>query len=225
MPGAGWLIALLLAQPAPASVPALTQEARQAMADGHLPQAEEILRRAITASPRQKDLRFLLGFCLYLENNFGESLRAFEAADQTDARTILYRGLAQEGLGQVGLALESYKRAIALAPRNVEARVVMGRLLRKLGDIVAAEKEIDDTLVLAPDAREVLYEKGQCLFERGAFAAAAAIAERALTAAGPAPGAREIHFLAARAWLKAGDSSMAAKHRAAFESLPMSLVR
>jgi hypothetical protein len=57
------------------------------------------------------------------------------------------------------------------------------------------------------------------------YAQAAEFGERALTATGPAPTEREIRFLLARAYLKAGSPEIAAKHRAIFESLPMPLVR
>jgi predicted Zn-dependent protease len=77
----------------------------------------------------------------------------------------------------------------------------------------------------APDSRSVFYEKGQCSFERERYRQAAEFGERALAAPGPAPSEREIRFLLARAYLKAGNRELAAKHRAIFESLPMPLVR
>lgn len=214
---AGWIVTFLLFQPASVS------EARKLMLAGQFPEAEKILRTALTQSDKP-DTRFLLGFCLYLQNNFEETLRVLPA-DSRDSRTVLYRGLAEEGMGRSEAALADYRRALATDPRNPETLLVLARLLRKQGHPDEAERHVDEALRLTPAAREALYEKGQCLFDRGEFAAAAAAGEKALTAPGPAPGEREIRFLLTRAWLKAGDPSRAAQHRAVFESLPQSLVR
>jgi tetratricopeptide (TPR) repeat protein len=218
----GWTIALLLAQ---SSVPELVSKARQAMIAGEMQQAEQFLERAVAADPQAASARFLLGFCLYLENDFARAEAALAKADQSDARVILYRALSAEGLGRDGAAAFLYQRALNRDSRNTEIHVAFARLLRKLGQTAAAEALLDEGLQIAPAGRDLLYGKGQCLLDRGEFRLAAETGERALAAAGPAPSEREIRFLLTRAWLKAGDPERAAKHRAAFESLPMPLVR
>ena len=195
------------------------------MASGQMETAENLLNSAVAADPRSASARFLLGFCLYLENDFVRARAALGLADQNDARVNLYLALSEEGLGHTDAAVTFYKRALQRDPRNTETHVAYARLLRKLGQSEQAESWIDTALKIAPAARETLYAKGQCLFDRGEYASAAEFGERALVAEGPAPSEREIRFLLARAWVKAGNPERAAKHRAIFESLPMPLVR
>ena len=209
----------------PRYVPALTLKARLAMISGRMNQARRTIEAAIAVDPKQKAPRFLLGFCLYLENDFQRSRDALALADQNDARVNLYRALSEEGLNQTDSAVRYYERSLELDPLSADARVAYARLLRRQAKLDQAESLIDEALRFAPDARNVLYEKGQCRFERGAYAQAAAFGERALVAPGPAPAEREIRFLLTRAYLKAGAREMAAKHRAIFERLPPPLVR
>jgi tetratricopeptide (TPR) repeat protein len=217
-----WAALGLFAQPPVAD---LLSKARQAMISGQMQAAEGLLQSAVSVDPHSASARFLLGFCLYLQNDFERARAAFALADQNDARVNLYLALSEEGLGHVDTATSLFKRALERDPRNTETHVAYARLLRKLGQLEHAESWIDTALKIAPAAREALYAKGQCLFDRGEYAKAAEFGERALAAEGPAPSEREVRFLLARAWLKAGNPALAAKHRAIFESLPMPLVR
>jgi len=209
----------------PHYVPALVLKARLAMISGHLDTARRALEAAVSADPKPTGPRFLLGFCLYLENDFQAARDALALADQNDARVSLYTALSEEGLNHADSAVHYYERALKLDRANVDARVAYARLLRRQGHLDPAESLIDEALKLAPDARNTLYEKGQCLFARGEYLPGAQFGERALAAPGPAPTEREIRFLLARAYLKAGNRELAEKHRAIFESLPMPLVR
>src|SRR5258708_14679746 len=209
----------------PRYIPALTLKARLAMISGRMEVARQTLQAAIAADPAQTGPRFLLGFCLYLENDFQRSREALALADQNDARVNLYRALSEEGLNQTDSAVRYYERSIELDPASADARVAYARLLRKQAKLDHPESVIDDALKFAPTARNVLYEKGQCRFERGDYAQAAEFGERALAAPGPAPSEREIRLLLTRAYLKAGAREMAAKHRAIFDRLPSPLVR
>jgi tetratricopeptide (TPR) repeat protein len=209
----------------PRHVPALTLKARLAMISGRMEVARRAIEAAIAADPKQTGPRFLLGFCLYLENDFQRSIDALALADQNDARVNLYTALSEEGLNQTDSAVRYYERSIELDPASADARVAYARLLRKQAKLDRAESLIDEALRFAPGARNVLYQKGQCRFERGAYAQAAEFGERALAAPGPAPSEREIRFLLTRSYLKTGAREMAAKHRAIFERLPSPLVR
>src|SRR5215468_1370381 len=57
----------------PRYIPALTLKARLAMISGRMDAARRALEVAIAADPKQTEPRFLLGFCLYLENDFQRS--------------------------------------------------------------------------------------------------------------------------------------------------------
>jgi tetratricopeptide (TPR) repeat protein len=206
-------------------VPALVLKARLAIISGRMDVARRALQAAVAAAPDQSGPRFLLGFCLYLENDFQAAWDALALADQNDARVSLYIALSEEGLGRADAAIQNYERSLKLDHANPEARVAYSRLLRKQGKLDRAEALIDEALRFAPNARNALYEKGRCSFDRELFTQAADYGERALSAPGSAPSEREIRFLLVRAYLKAGNREAAAKHRAIFESLPMPLVR
>ena len=209
----------------PQYIPALVLKARLAMISGRMEVAQRALEAAVATGPDQSGPRFLLGFCLYLENDFQAAREALALADQNDARVSLYIALSEEGLSHPDAAIPYYERSLKLDRANADARVAYSRMLRKQGKLDRAEALIDEALRFAPNARNVLYEKGQCRFDRELFVQAAEFGERALAAPGPAPTEREIRFLLVRAYLKAGNRDTAAKHRAIFESLPMPLVR
>jgi tetratricopeptide (TPR) repeat protein len=205
----------------PHYVPALILKARLAMIAGQMGVARQALQSAIAADLGDKGARFLLGFCYYLENDFENARSAFANADASDARVALYIGLSEEGLSHTDAAIEYYERSLKLDRINEEGRVAYSRLLRRQGKLDHAEALLEG----APESRSVLYEKGQCRFDRGDYGQAAQFGERALAAPGPAPGEREIRFLLVRAYQKAGKADLAARHRAIFESLPTPLVR
>jgi len=205
----------------PHYIPALTLKARLAMISGRMDVARDTLEAAVAADPKSAVARFLFGFCLYLENDFQGALAALARADPNDARVVLYQALSEEALNHTDSAMALYEHSLHLDAVNADARVAYSRLLRKEGKLDRAEALI----AAAPDSRSVFYEKGQCSFERGQYKQAAEFGERALAAAGPAPSDREIRFLLTRAYLKAGNPDLAAKHRAIFESLPIPLVR
>src|SRR5215471_18578545 len=91
----------------PHYVPALTLKARLAMIFGRMEMAQRVLEAALAADPKQNGTRFLLGFCLYLENNFQAARDALALADQNDARVSLYTALSEEGLNHPDAAAQN----------------------------------------------------------------------------------------------------------------------
>src|SRR5947209_13255824 len=82
----------------PQYVPALALKARLAMIAGRMDVARRALAAAIAEDPKQSGPRFLLGFCLYLDNDFQGARDALARADQDDARVSLYIALSEEGM-------------------------------------------------------------------------------------------------------------------------------
>lgn len=209
----------------PGYVPALMLQARLSMINGQMEEAHAALDHVLSQEPNARDARFLLGFLFYLENDFERADTALAAADQSDARVLLYRAMSAEGLNHTGAAHDFYRRAVEADGRGTDARLAYARLLRKEGDTAGAARLIDEALALSPGARDVLYEKGLCLLDAGQYQEAVRFGERALAASGVVPTEREIRYLLVRAWQKAGNPDRAAKERALFEKLPMPLVR
>jgi tetratricopeptide (TPR) repeat protein len=209
----------------PHYVPALLLEARLSMVQGRMDEAIDALKRAISEDPARGESKFLLGFAYYLKNNFEQADGALANADQKDGRVLLYRAMSAEGLNRADAARDFYTRAIQAEPRGTDARIAYARLLRKQGDTAQASKLVDEAFAIAPEARDILYEKGLSLLDGGRYPEAVDFGQRALRAPGSVPTEREIRFLLIRAWQKAGESEKADKERAIFEKLPMPLVR
>jgi tetratricopeptide (TPR) repeat protein len=209
----------------PHYIPALLLEARLSIMGGQMEQAAAILKRAVAEDPANPEPRFLLGFVYYLENDFNRADKSLAAANQNDARVLLYRAMSAEALNRPEAAGDFYQRAIRADPKTPDARIAYARLLRKQGDAAEAAKLIDEAYAIAPNSRDVLYEKGLGLLDGGQYLQAVDFGNRALAAPGPVPSEREIRYLLVRAWQKAGNAEMAAKQRALFEKLPLPLVR
>jgi tetratricopeptide (TPR) repeat protein len=209
----------------PNYVPALLLEARLSMVRGRMDEAIGALKHAVAEDPTRGEPQFLLGFAYYLQNDFGHAEGALAHADQNDERVLLYRAMSAEGLNRLEAAQDFYKRAIQADPRGTDARIAYARLLRKQGDAAEANKLVEEAFAIAPEARDVLYEKGLCLLDSGQYLQAAEFGNRALRAPGSVPTEREVRFLLIRAWQKAGNADKAAEERAIFEKLPLPLVR
>ena len=209
----------------PNYVPALLLEARISMVEGRMDEAIAALKHAVAEDPAPGEPEFLLGFAYYLQNDFEHADGALAHADQKDGRVLLYRAMSAEGLNRPEAAEDFYKRAIQADPRGTDARIAYARLLRKQGDAAQVNKLVDEAFAIAPEARDVLYEKGLCLLDSGKYLQAVEFGNRALGAPGSVPTEREIRFLLIRAWQKAGNAEKAAQERAIFEKLPMPLVR
>jgi tetratricopeptide (TPR) repeat protein len=209
----------------PRFVPALTLQAKLAMANDQLGMAQQALETAITVAPKQPSLRFLLGVVFYLKNDFNSAMKALTLADSGDPRVVLYQGMTEEALNHADAARNSYERAMKLDHSTAEPRIAYARLLFKQGDLDRAQALIDESLKLEPTNADALFEKGRCLFERGEYAPAAEFGERALTTSTGGPLERRIRYLLVRAYQKQGASALADKHRAVFEKLPMPMAR
>jgi tetratricopeptide (TPR) repeat protein len=215
-----------------ALVPALTLKAKLAMAFNRLAVARECLLRASQVQPDSAYVQFLLGFELYLENDFARAVAPLETArrlDPKDPRAVFYLAMTHEGLGQADEALGLYAEAVELETKQGKLQpdtlIAYARLLFTLGRYGESEKLVDRTLRLAPGSRDGHYEKGRLLFERGEVAGAIEHGEAALAASGVGTTDRQIHFLLGRAYLKAGQNERAEEHLAKFRASAPSLRR
>jgi tetratricopeptide (TPR) repeat protein len=214
----------------PNLVPALTLRGKLAMAFNRFDDAREAFTKAVKLEPDSAYTNFLLGFFFYVDNDFKQAIAPLQRAlrlNPSDARAAFYLALTYEGLAQPDTAIESYERTLALekAKPSAETLTAYGRLLFTLGRYSDARVRIDRALQIDPKSRDAHYERGRLLFEQGKFAEAAAEGERALTIPGPGTLDRQIHFLLARAYKKAGNDAKAAHHLAAFKASPATLRR
>lgn len=211
----------------PSNVEALLLAGRIQLALDQAPKARTYLSRAASLAPRLPAAHFLLGFCLYLDNDFTPALVALKAASQlrpNDGPTLLYLALTHEGLADVDAALGLYPEAVRHNP-SPEAPLAFARLLFTLQRFPEAHTQVKEALRRDPRYREAYYERARLHLEAAHYAEAIADAERAMALPGLAQTERPLHFLLARAYQKLGNEPKARSHREAFERIPPRLVR
>jgi tetratricopeptide (TPR) repeat protein len=216
----------------PGYVPAWTLRGKLAMAFNQFDIARAAFMKAASLDRASAYTQFMLGFFYYFDNDFSRAVAPLEAAarlNTEDPRPVFYLALTEEGLARPDLALPLYQKTIALETEagksNPETHTAYGRLLFTLGRFDESAVQVARVLELDPNSRDGHYERGRLAFEKDRFAEAAAEAERAMQEPGSGTTDRQIHFLLARAYAKAGNKDLAALHRKQFEASPPTLRR
>jgi YaiO family outer membrane protein len=106
--------------------------------------------------------------------------------------------------GQAREALEQFQRIVAEQPNDVEARIWIGRLWRRIGRPHLAEKEFREALRLAPEHVDALVALASALTSRGAASEASELIDRAERLA---PNSSEVLAARARALRLSGRSA------------------
>ena len=187
--------------------------------------------RAAEIDPKFENARFMLGFVHYLENDFNKALPELEAARQLksdDARVLFYLAMTYEGLARSDDALRYYEQATAAESTqgrvSPDTLVAYGRLLFSLGRFSDAEQKIRAALAIE-QSRDAHYELGRLRLQARDYPGA--IAEGELAAALKSVGTtdRQVFFLLAQAYQKAGMAAKAEEYRKRFEASAPSLRR
>lgn len=189
--------------------------------------AKKFLRGAVAIDSGYFPAQFLLGFCLYVDNDFTPALSALETARKLkpgDGATLLYLALTYEGLADPVKALEVYPLAVRLHT-SAEAPLAYARLLYNLGRFDEAQKLVSESLRRDSKYREAHYEQARLYFEAGRNAQCVASGELALQLPGLEQTLRPIHHLLSRAYQRLGKAEEAQKHRDVFEKIPPRLIR
>ena len=216
----------------PNLTPALTLKGKLAMGLNRFDVARECFERAAKLEPKSPYVQFLLGFFHYVDNDFVKAIPALERARSLkpdDSQTHFYLALSYEGVAQPDEASKLYLRTIELeqAQRKPlpDTHVAYGRLLFAQGDLGSSAKHISRALELDPKSRDAHYELGRLHFEKGEWLKAIDEGEKAFRLPGVGTTDRQIHFLLARAYSKAGNRDAAEKHLASFKASGVSLRR
>ena len=113
-------------------------------------QAQEVLRE----NPRSSEGLILTGRMALARRNGKDAVQAFRTVlhDQPELSTIHYLlGQAYQLTGDTNLAKESFERAVALYPDQVDAKRSLAGLESKIGRYQQARARLDDLLKQRPD--------------------------------------------------------------------------
>ena len=216
----------------PNFVPALTLRAKLSMAFSRLAEAGRDLTRAVELEPKSGYNQFMLGFYYYLENDFKRALEPLNRSaelDEANSRTYFYLALTHEGLANASMAIQLYEKAIALDREkktpDLDTLIAFARLLFSLGQYEKCLSLVEQALSLDAKSRDAHYERGRLYLQAGDFENAIQHGERALLLQSPGTTDRQIHFLLARAYARAGNQPQADEHLAKFEASAPSLRR
>jgi tetratricopeptide (TPR) repeat protein len=183
----------------------LHAKARIAARRGLLAEAIPLFEKAVTATPDSPDVLGELGYWLTVADQPEKALPILEKADrlQPSAQSALRLGNVRRDLADPQGAEREYRRALELQPSMNPARVALGNLLRRRGDV----KEAVALLELAAQAgsneerSRALVALGSAMIAGGRRDAAERSFDRAISYA---PARAEVRIGIARAWLATG---------------------
>jgi tetratricopeptide (TPR) repeat protein len=119
--------------------------------------AEDLFRRALTIDPRASEARLRLGHVLLARGKPREAMEALVQADNEDWDPVLhyyaalFLGAAQEALGQIDEARDSYGRAARIAPRAQSPYLALSALAMRRGDRAGAVRELEPMVAFAAE--------------------------------------------------------------------------
>ena len=216
----------------PKLVPALTLKAKFAMGFNRFDTARECLLQAADLAPESAYVQFLLGFFYYVDNDFTKALGPLGKAlelEPGNPRAMFYLAMTKEGLGQGREAIPLYEETLRLegaqGQPQVDTLVAYARLMYVLGEYARSEELAEAALKLDINSRDVQYELGRLFYEKRDYPAAISHGEKALALPGVGTTDRQIHFLLARAYRKAGNTEKGEEHLQKFQASGVSLRR
>jgi tetratricopeptide (TPR) repeat protein len=99
-------------------------------------------------------------------------VKEIEDQHPTDFARLALLGALYEETGDSGKAIETFKRALAINPRQIDLRLRMVRLLQANGDLDEAIAEYEGLIRAAPNNPQFVFEECAALLERGDHARA-----------------------------------------------------
>jgi tetratricopeptide (TPR) repeat protein len=104
-------------------------------------------------------------------------VKELEDQHPTDFARLALLGALYEETGDSAKAIEAFKRALAINPRQIDLRLRMVRLLQANGDLDQAIAEYEGLIRAAPNNPQFVFEECAALLERGDHARALRLVE------------------------------------------------
>jgi tetratricopeptide (TPR) repeat protein/HEAT repeat protein len=154
-----------------ALAPAL-KELGQAQAKAHENQeALATLKRALAASGPETALRAeiyeIVTEIYRADQQLGVLVKQLEDERPNDFARLALLGALYEETGDSAKAIETFKRALAINPKQIDLRLRMVRLLQANGDLDQAISEYEGLIRAAPNNPQFVFEECAALMERG----------------------------------------------------------
>ncbi|MBH0201194.1 MAG: tetratricopeptide repeat protein [Nitrospira sp.] len=138
----------------PVGLEAKVKLAEMDFLEGKQVDAERQVQEVLKANPRSSDGLILTGRMALVRRNGKEAVQAFRTVlhDQPELATVHYLlGQAYQQTGDMNLAKDSFERAVALYPDQVDAKRSLAVLESKSGRYEQARARLDDLLKQRPD--------------------------------------------------------------------------
>lgn len=138
----------------PAGLEAKVKLAEMDFVEGKQADAERQAQEVLKENPRSSEGLILTGRMALARRNGKDAVQAFRTVlhDQPELSTIHYLlGQAYQLTGDTNLAKESFERAVALYPDQVDAKRSLAVLESKIGRYQQARARLDDLLKQRPD--------------------------------------------------------------------------
>ncbi|HAJ70466.1 MAG TPA: hypothetical protein DCO68_00140 [Methylophilaceae bacterium] len=142
----------------------------QLLNQGHLSQAESLVKQLISKHPNVFMLHHILSLALDQQQKFAEAAISYQNALSIQPNTpdLLFNlAIVQTHLNKILEAEQTYRKAIALQPRFFEAHGNLGTLLQKQGKLDEAIASYQAGLGINPQDARGYFNLGTALRDKG----------------------------------------------------------
>lgn len=123
---------------------------------GRLPEAADVLGRAVASRPQEAQAHFNHGKVLAALGRYSEAADAFSAAvalDPQHGEAMFGHGKVLQAMGEAAGAIAAFRRCAAVNPAHVPARLLLGTALVAAGQPAEAKAIFADALKETADTR------------------------------------------------------------------------
>ena len=102
-----------------------------------------------TSATQQTEEILTLGYTLATSGQYDKALKFLRTVEHSnDPRVLTYIGFSERKLGNVDVAMEYYRRSLAIDPQNVSTLSYMGEAHLQHGDVTAARDKLQQVASL-----------------------------------------------------------------------------